>query len=333
MRRFVPVLTLSLILLSAAPVAASPSQAVLGTSTNVTEVQFPAVTSGPGHILSDSPLYAFDKLYQKIRLLLVFTPENRARLHAQIAGERLAELRVATSRNNQIGIDNALTELSHESMAAASDLRDAATQGKDVTQLARDIHQQLTDYREVLKNAGEQVPDSAYEQKLVTASDVLWEAKLVSEDALPAGEADHQLAANIEAEVNEAVLGVASSAVKLEKKLSIYEKFASKAAEAKAKRDEAEASRSALQEKRNEILAQRKKAIQEYLAKVEILRKQREQELAKLKETIKDLQNQLRELQRSDKIDLKTGSTSGKTNVKTTTTPVKKSSPVTQVSR
>lgn len=298
MKRIAPFI-LFLLVFSVVPTRAYYDQDVLGTATQVNNVVFPAVTFGPGFILPDSPLYSLDKLYQQIRLALVFTPENRAQLHTQIAGERLAELRVMTSRNNQVGIDIALLELQREALAAANELKDAASQGKDVTQLARTIHQTLADYRTVVNTAKSQVPDTAYGQKLATAADVLWEAKLISEDALPPDDLENEIAVNIREQLNEEVMGIATSTLRLEKKLSIYEKLASKAAEQAVKRQQEQLAKEALKEKQKELIAQRKKAIEEYLARTEQLRKQREQELAQLKKTIKELQEQLRQLNQS----------------------------------
>jgi len=295
-KKYFPLLALSLLTLSTVSVVAYRDAEVLGASTQIANVVFPPVTAGPGHILPDSPLYPLDKLYQSFRLGLVFTPENKALLHTQIAAERLAELRVEVARNDTKAANIALTEIEHETMAAANDLRDAATQGKDVTQLSRDIHQSLTDYRTVLADVKSQVPDTALEQQLAATIGVIRESRLVAEDAMPSSDNDHELAANIAADVDEAVLGVADTTKKLEKKLSIYEKYASRAAERAAKKQEQETNRASISAQQKVIKAQREKAIQDYLTKIEALRKQRETELATLKKTIKDLQEQLKQL-------------------------------------
>ncbi|HVZ58937.1 MAG TPA: DUF5667 domain-containing protein [Patescibacteria group bacterium] len=231
MRYKVPLLVASLLALSSVGVFAYRDTAVLGTTTEVTDAVFPPVTSGPGHILPDSPLYFLDKLYQDFRLALVFTPANRAQLHMAIAGERMAELRVESARNNQAGVDTALTELEHEVTAASDDVRDAASQGQDVTQLARDIHQAMTDYRNDLVSVEAQVPDTAYEQKLATASDVIWEARTLTEDALPEGDLKHEMMANAQEELDEAVLGISTATTNLQNKISIYEKVSSGSAD------------------------------------------------------------------------------------------------------
>jgi len=230
MRLLLPVTAFSLFLLTAVPAFSYLDKAVLGTSNQLSDAVFPPVTAGPGHILPDSPFYFVDKLYQEFRLALVFTPENRAELHVQIAYERLAELRVEASRNNQKGADAALIELEHESMAAAQDVRDASSQGKDVTQLARDIHQAITDYRTVIDTVAEEMPNSSFSQKLTATSGVLRDARVVSEDALPQGDIQHEIASNINQEVDTAVLGIATSTKNLQAKLSIYEKYASNSA-------------------------------------------------------------------------------------------------------
>lgn len=299
-------------------------KAVLGTSIQIADTVFPPITAGPGHILPDSPFYFVDKLYQEARLALVFTPENRAQLHTEIAAERLAELRVEAMRSNQTAVDAALLELQHESIAAANDIRDAASQGKDVTQLARNIHQALKDYQTVLTTVQAQVPDTSFGQKLASASDVLRDARIISEDALPQSDLDHEIAANVDAEVDSAVLGVKTSVDALQKKMSLQQSLASKAAEKKAQKEQIEAIKQSTKEKEAAVRAERKKAIQEYLAKVEALRKQRETELDSLKKTIKSLQEQLRQLNESEKTEIKNireGSSSGSANVKVTPKP------------
>jgi hypothetical protein len=313
MRRWIPVITVALFLSSSIPAAALVDKEVIGTSSSISDAVFPPITAGPGHILPDSPFYFADKLYQEFRLVLVFTPENRAELHTQIAHERLAELRVEAARNDQQGVDRALMELEHEAMAGAQDVRDASSQGKDVTQLARDIHQALTDYRSAVEMVEAQVPDTAFAQKLAATSDVLRDARVISEDALPQSDIEHEIAANVDTEVDNAVLGLKTSVDSLQKKMSIQQMLASKAAEKAAQKEKSAAIKQTAKDSQAALRAARKKAIQEYLAKVDALRKQREAELATLKQTIKDLQSQLKQIDQQEKTDLK--------NVRTGTTP------------
>jgi|GEM_PF-2710678 len=296
MKKYFLLLALFFLVIPATSAQAARSSDILGVSTQISDVVFPPVTAGPGYLLPDSPFYFLDKLYQKFRLGLVFTPENRAQLHTEIAAERLAELRVEIARNNKTGMNSALTEVEYESIAAANDLRDAAIQGKDVTQLARTIHQTLTDYRGILVNVRSQVPDTALEQQLAAAIDVLRESRIVAQDAMASSDTEHELAANIASELDEAVLGVTDTGKKLEKKLSIYEKYATRAAERATKKQQNETNRASISAQQKVIKAQREKAIQDYLTKIEALRKQRETELETLRKTIKDLQAQLKAL-------------------------------------
>lgn len=316
MRRWTPVITVALLLAAAVPAGAFVDKEVLGSPTNLSDAVFPPITAGPGHILPDSPFYFVDKLYQEFRLALVFTPENRADLHTQIAHERLAELRVEAARNNQRGVDAALSELEHEAMMGAQDVRDASSQGKDVTQLARNIHQALTDYRTAVEVVETQVPDTAFAQKLAATSDVLRDARVISEDALPQSDIEHEIAANVDMEVDEAVLGLKTSITSLQKKMNTQQLLASKAAEKQAQKEKEAAIKQTAKDSQAAIRAARKKAIQDYLAKIDALRKQRETELATLKQTIKDLQSQLKQIDQQEKTDLK--------NIRTGTTPTPK---------
>jgi len=299
-----PVITAVLLLATCVPTLALVDKEVVGVSTDISDVAFPPITAGPGHILPDSPFYFADKLYQQFRLALVFTPENRAELHTQIAHERLAELRVEAARNNQQGVDTALLELEHESMAGAQDVRDASSQGKKVDQLARNIHQALTDYRSAVEMVAAQVPDTAFAQKLAATSNVLRDARVISEDALPQSDIEHEIAANVDRDVDEAVLGLKTSINSLQKKMSTQDRLASMAAEKTAQKEQTSAIKQASKDSQTAIRAARKKAIQDYLAKVDSLRKQREAELTTLKQTIKDLQSQLKQLDQQEKTDL-----------------------------
>ncbi len=292
MRLLYTVILLALFSLSPSFAAAYHQHEVLGdTIVEARDIDFPQVTSGPGVILPDSPLYSLDKFYQYLRTILVFSAENKAKLHMQIAGERLAELRVATFRNNQYAITIALNELVSESHQAARELLDAAAQGKDIDDLAQEINSTLNHYREIVRHVADQAGDTGYGKQLAAADDFLLEAKLMAGEVLPAESLEDEIAMLVEEDFDQAVLGVSSSAAKLEKKLELYQKMASKAAEKRAqalkKREEA---LQKVKQQKEKIKAEQEKRLQQQKERLEQLKKQREAQLEMVRKAVKEAQ-------------------------------------------
>jgi chromosome segregation ATPase len=256
---------------------------------SIRDLVFPPVTSGPGYILPDSPFYGIDKAYQRIRLALIFTADNRASLHNQIAGERLAELRVMTARDDQAGIDKALSELSWELHAAVTELHDARAQGKDIKELATAINQSIAQKREVLVAVSQQLPGTAFEQKLLAASESLKEEKSAAEEVLPDADREYELAVSTEEELENAVMGVSASALKLEKKLELFEEQASKAAEKRANLEEEKTANS------RELLR-----VEQQLAKLKLERQRR---LDEMRQTLRQTQEAAQKLRDARKAE------------------------------
>jgi hypothetical protein len=188
---------------------------------------------------------------------MALSPDVRSKVHVQILGERMAELRVMQARNNKEAMITALTEVQRESLLASKDIRDASAQGKDVAQLAHDTHQVLNDYRLSLVAVAARYPDSIYEGQLLSAADTLKDARTTIETAFSDSDQEHELAANSLDELNEAVLGTATWAQRVENKFRSYEKYASGSG---------------------------------------MTTKQREQKISEIKKKISELQKQLKEL-------------------------------------
>ena len=102
--------------------------------------------------------------------------------------------------------------------------------GKRLHSLREIFIQQLKDYQTILTTVEAQVPDTSFAQKLATTSDVLRDARVISEDALPQSDIQHEIAANVTSEVDNAVLGVTTSTEKLQNRLNMYERYASNSA-------------------------------------------------------------------------------------------------------
>jgi len=287
---------LTLLVISPRIISASMTEDVLGESIN-TEIQYPALSSGPGFILPDSALYSLDKIYQRMRLALIFTAEKRAEIHDAIAGERLAEFRVMSMRGNSAGIDTALLEFSRESLSAASQLQDASIQGRDVTELSYKINQSLSERQKVLVGIASQTEDSSLGQKISAVIDSLRDAKIIALESLPELDKENEIAALVEDELDRAVLGVASSAVKLEKRLGSFEKQASKSAQKELKKTQKKTVNKALLEKQK-LLEQKKVQLQK-------LQEQRKKQTEQVRKTVKEAKEAAKKLREARKEELK----------------------------
>lgn len=252
MKRFViPLLTLVFLIIFTQPSFAHHKRAVLGETTIASELEAPAVTAGPGYILPDSPLYFIDNVFQTVRLATAFTPERRAKVRSEIAGERLAELRIMLSRNSTQGIATALTQLTKEVGLAASDLTDAAAQGKQVDTLAKEINDTIKVQRTFLGSVSDQA-NGSLKQQIDAASTALKEAKIEVEDELPEDELEHEIDEALEEEIEDEVEDVGNSSEALERVLEKFQQQASESAKKALSRRE-EAIRRAIENK-NEAL-------------------------------------------------------------------------------
>ncbi len=209
-----PILLL-LIVLTTQKADAGRRQDVLGTATPASEVNFPPVTSGPGYILPNSPLYPLDQTFQTLRIAFHTDPLSRARLHASIAGERLAELRIMFEKDDTDGIEKSLNLLTKEMNQAALKLSEAKAKGEDheeVQKLAGELNEQLKEQRKILLSLEEQTQDSL-KLRVATARQQLREAKLSVEDSLPQETLEREieagLAENLENNTRDATESVA----------------------------------------------------------------------------------------------------------------------------
>jgi len=160
-----------LLALISAPTILADNGAVLGT-TATTTIQIPATPEGPGLILPDSPLFFLDELKQRVRVFLAFTPEARAQVHANIAGERLAELRIMLARNNTKGILIDLKGISDNLTAAADDLSQAQFSGKNVNMIAQTINQSIKRKQDTLDSVESQIKGNLKKQVSVLQDSV-----------------------------------------------------------------------------------------------------------------------------------------------------------------
>lgn len=292
-------ISLLLLVILVSPVFAFHEKEVLGNSTTASDIDFPPVTAGPGFILPDSPLYFLDKLSQKIKLALVFSANNRAAVHNQIAGERMAELRVMVSRNNQTGVDTALTELEHETTASVADLRDAAAQGKDVSELARTIDDTISMYRSDLLSVSAQTADSAFSKKLLAANEVLKENKSVAQDELPEADRQNEIAATIVSNVDESVLGIATDGARLSKQLDLYQQYASQAAQKRLQQQQELLQKLQQNKHASASAKQQLQLVQERLKILQALQQERQKYIQQLQQAIQTIKQSAQGIQQT----------------------------------
>lgn len=273
MKRYcILVLLLLLIALLPQKAFAHHKKAVLGETTIASELDTPAVTAGPGYILPDSPLYFVDNIFQTVRLATAFTSERRAKIRAEIAGERLAELRIMLAKNNTQGIATAITQLTKETDLAAKDLGDAAAGGKNVEVLAKEINESIKIQRSFLGTLASQ-SDGALKLQFQSASEALQEAKIEVEDELPEDELEHEIDEALNEEIEQEVEDVSNSTEALERALEKFQEQASESAKKALSRRE-EAIRQAIKNqnealrREHERLLEREKKKQEELLNV-----------------------------------------------------------------
>lgn len=146
--------TLFLIVFLVLPASAlAYNAAVLGESTSTTTPSLPATAEGPGFILPDSPFFFLDEAKQRLRLLLSFSPEARAKARVDIAGERLAELRIMLAGNNIRVAQRNLDEIAENLQEAADALEEARLSGRNVSETAKYVNESIRrkeDYLEIL---------------------------------------------------------------------------------------------------------------------------------------------------------------------------------------
>lgn len=215
-----PILIL-LLLLTTQTADAGRRQDVLGVATPASEVNFPPVTSGPGYILPNSPLFLLDQTFQTLRIIMHTDPLARARLHASIAGERLAELRIMFEQDDTDGIERSLNLLTKEMNQAALKLSEAKAKGEDheeVQTLAGELNEQLKEQRRILATLEEQTQDSL-QLRVATAKQQLREAKLSVEDSLPQETLEREIEEGMREDLEESTTDAKESVASLQKDL------------------------------------------------------------------------------------------------------------------
>lgn len=162
-------------------------QDVLGDTTISTSPQIPPTVGGPGLLLPDSPLFFLDQAKQKVRVVLAFTPEARAKIYADVASERLAELRFMLAKNDKKGIRIALEGVYDNFQNASEELDQAHLSGRSITDLSKQINDLIHEHQKALDSlesraTGLLKSQVAVAQKSLLISKVSIEEHLKAED-------------------------------------------------------------------------------------------------------------------------------------------------------
>lgn len=289
-------LVISFVLVFSRSAIASHRAQVLGETTDSSSLSIPPTSEGPGLILPDSPLFFLDELKQNLRLFLAFSPETKAKVHAAIAGERLAELQFMLAKNNEDGIGIALSGVSDNLEKAASDLTEAKLQGKDVKILAKTINDLIKDKRKKLSFLEDQAQGELKAQ-VKAIKEALKAAKVEVEDNLPEDELENETEDDLEEEVEDHIRVASDSARGLEHAINVLGRLASQAAEKNQTRRE-EALRHAIEVKNEAFLRQQERSLELENRKQERLLKAKERFMEKTREAVEKAHEAAREFQK-----------------------------------
>jgi hypothetical protein len=192
-------------------------------------LSIPPTVEGPGFILPDSPLFFLDQIKQQFRLLLAFTPEQKARVHSAIAGERMAELRLMLTKNNEYAIRTALQGLSDNIKAIANDLNNAKLTGRNIDVLAKSTNDLIKEKQSVLVNLETQATGET--KALVKATrEALKIAKVRVEENLPADLMRNEAIDDLNQQVDDSINTASLSAAELNRAMNALGEISSNAA-------------------------------------------------------------------------------------------------------
>lgn len=131
-------ITFSLLFILVSPKVYGYQKLVLAAETQ--NLSMPPTVEGPGLLLPDSPFFFLDRWKQTIRIFFAFTPQGKAQVYSDIAGERLAELRFMLLRQNLDGVTVDLQGIRDNTRAEAQELNSAQLSGFNVQDEARALN-------------------------------------------------------------------------------------------------------------------------------------------------------------------------------------------------
>ena len=222
------------VVLSSKSVLALTAKEVLGDLTSSQNLSIPPTTEGPGLVLPNSPIFFMDKLKQEFRLVLALTPEQKARVHSAVAGERLAELQFMLAKKNTNGIRVALQGVSDHLKQAASNVTQAKLRGKDVGLLAKSINDSIKDKQQKLSVLEKDAVGEMRAQVQV-AREGIKIAKIEVEDNLPTDLLVNEILDDLGEEVKDGIGNASESAMRLSRAINALTQLNNEASSTEAK--------------------------------------------------------------------------------------------------
>jgi hypothetical protein len=112
-------------------------------------------------LLPDNPFYPFQRVIERIQLMLTFDPEAKARLHLQFAERRLAELNEEIAKNQTQYMKGLYNDYEIEINETGKEVNATKGLGRNVTELAEHVSNATYKHVLVLERVLEKVPDQA----------------------------------------------------------------------------------------------------------------------------------------------------------------------------
>lgn len=192
--------------------------AVLGEASGSAIPSIAPTAEGPGFILPDSKFFFLDKFKQEVRLFLAFTPEAKAKVHTNIAGERLAELRLMLVKNNPKGISIALDSISKNLQEVSDKIYQAQLSGRNIKELAKSINLSIRRQQDALDSLAVQATGDL-KARVNLAQTVAFRTKLRVGDSLPADEQQNELLDDLTRRARQQVQQSSDSSVSIQNTL------------------------------------------------------------------------------------------------------------------
>lgn len=222
-------LTAVIAVLASNSVSANHQEDVLGIASTPT-LSIPPTSDGPGLILPDSPFFFLDRIKQQVRLALAFTPEEKAKIHNAVAGERLAELQIMLAKDNVPGIRTALQGVSDNLKDASKDLDDAKLTGRSISLLAKEINDSIKEKQKSLSVLQEEASGEIKTQ-VQAAKESMKASKVKAEDYLPADLLINEMEDDLNSEIGDNVDKAKLSAAGINRAIDVLTRLASEAAQ------------------------------------------------------------------------------------------------------
>jgi hypothetical protein len=214
--------------LASNPAFANHREDVLGVA-SAPALSIPPTAEGPGLILPNSPLYFVDQIKQEFRLLLAFTPEQKAKIHNQVAGERLAELRIMLIKNDALGIRTALQRISDNLKSASENLADAKLTGRNINTLAEEINNSIKEKQRILSVLETQATGEIKVQ-VTAAREGLKIAKAQVEEDLPTDQLVNETISDLNQQIDDNINSASQSGAEINRAIDVLTKLASEGA-------------------------------------------------------------------------------------------------------